>query len=171
MSMLVSTADPMAGSEDGMKKRLIATAILVLIVGGGVTIVMLTQPADDLQKGAEDTKRDPAAGFVPRRTRAEMEKGIAEARAEREKLAASSATGALDAEAQKARETQDKLLAAQTPTGAEAEARVRLAEIEQNLASTTDPAERERLERQKRLVEEVIAKLGKIDAAGSATVP
>jgi len=48
------------------------------------------------------------------------------------------------------------------PSGAEAEARARLAEIEQKLASTSDPAERERLERQKRLVEEVIAKLGKM---------
>jgi hypothetical protein len=146
-----------------MKRRLIATGILALAVCGGIAILMLTQPTEEPQKKTTDgVQQDPAAGFVPRRTRAELEMGIAEARAEREKLAATGSPGATDAEAAQALEMQKKLQAAQTPSGAEAEARARLAEIEQKLSSTSDPKEREQLERQKRLVEEVIAKLGKL---------
>jgi len=76
------------GSEHDMKKRTIAVLVLALVVGGGITIVVLTQRTEVPQ---QKTPEDPAAGFVPRRTRAELEKGIAEARAEREKLAAHSA--------------------------------------------------------------------------------
>ena len=139
-------------------RRLIVVLVLVLLIGGAVILMILRGGEGDRQRPTIE----PAAGFVPRHSREEVERGIAEARSEREKLNSLPANGVTNAEAAQALAMKRKAEAMQTPAGAEAEARRQLVEIDRRLALASDPKEREQLERQKRLVEEVLAKLGKM---------
>lgn len=144
-----------------MRIRVIGVLLVVVIVGCGITATVLCTRQVTPAESATTSGKMPGADFVARRSRTELEKGMAEARTEREKSTGTVATDT-SPETAYARKMQGGLAATKNPADAEAEARSRLDEISKELQSATAVEDRERLERQKRLVEEVLAKMGKM---------
>lgn len=104
-------------------------------------------------------EKDVEESFTPRRSANELEQGLAQLRAELGGLPAEVAIKGAEGEAREYLEQHAELQRQQTPSQALQHAREKLAEIEAQLAETTTEKERERLERQKKLVEKTLARL------------
>ncbi|MCP4675947.1 MAG: hypothetical protein GY854_10665 [Deltaproteobacteria bacterium] len=139
--------------------------IVILLLGAvlGVAAFIFGLHNDETRNTSPDSKRSESfeRGAV-RHTSAELSERMAALRKNRNGLPAEIALERAETDEQ--REFLKKQLELQTRTPAQAltQARSKLEETEHELAKTTDPKERERLLRHKRLIEKIIAKLGQM---------
>jgi len=139
-----------------LKKLLIALSIF-LAVAVGISVLFLW----DGSTTDESRQSKPETTYKPRRTREEVDKGIAESRAARESLLKQYASESDSQEARMAREKRAALSESHTATG-EKEARTRLEEIDKKLREASTEEEAEKLRRHRKLVEQVLDKLGQM---------
>jgi hypothetical protein len=128
---------------------LVAVAVVALAVGAWL---LLREPTP----AADDAKPVPAE---PTRSVADLAAGVERLRQQRGGFPAEQAL--LAARTEEERAAAQKLLEMQreTPRSAASEARDRLVSLEQELSAAKDDDQKQRLEREKRMVEEIIAKL------------
>jgi hypothetical protein len=124
----------------------VVTAAVFLIVRG--TGDVATEP--------EEKSDQP---FEPRRSARDLEQGLELMRRERGGLPAEIEAAGAGGEAKAFLEARAEFERRQTPDQAAEHAREKLAEIDELIAKATTGEERERLERRRRLVESVLAKL------------
>jgi hypothetical protein len=144
-----------------MKKIIIALGIILL---AGAVVWLATDGVlfGEKQEEAHKTKTAEAPPFVPRYSETDLMEKVAARKAERGGLPTESAADrARDARSEaywkKNLEMQNR-----TPDEAIAQAEKRLTKIEKELSETTDPKERERLNRHKEMVAQVLSKLNQM---------
>jgi len=143
-----------------MRNKLILSALLVLSAGGAILYLVLS--GSETEKAPPGSEATPEDEFNPRRSSDELSRKISQLKKARKGLPSELAAEAAKSEEAREYWRRTRELQKDSPEEALAEAREKLSQLEDKIASESDPDENAKLERQREMVKKILGRLEKM---------